>query len=88
MLTRARASGKHVKHAAVADGNSCDLQRAAHGLKGSAGNVGALGMQQLCIELEGLARRTDGVGGASELAARLDAEFVQVREAAAGLLMR
>lgn len=69
--------------AAAAAANATDLQRAAHGLKGSAGNVGALAMHRLCDELEQLGRLGAGVEDVPALVAHLDAAFALVREAAA-----
>ena len=42
--------------AAVAEKNADTMGRAAHKLKGSAGNFGAKPLQSLCLELEKLAR--------------------------------
>ncbi len=45
-----------ILEAAVAEGNTETMSRAAHKLKGSAGNFGARRLQSLCLELEQLAR--------------------------------
>lgn len=44
---------------ALAAGNIQDLQRAAHSLKGSAGNIGARRLFEVCRQLDDIARSGD-----------------------------
>jgi HPt (histidine-containing phosphotransfer) domain-containing protein len=66
--------------AAVAAADAAALERAAHGLKSSAANMGALGLASLCKQLETLGRNGQIVG-AAELAQKARAEFELVRQA-------
>ncbi len=58
---------------ATEGGDARTVERVAHTLKGSAGNMGAVGMAKICADLE-----TAGVSGLLDL---LDAEFLRVRQA-------
>jgi HPt (histidine-containing phosphotransfer) domain-containing protein len=54
------------------------LQNAAHTLKSSSANVGAMQLSALCRELESLGRSST-LAGAAERVAQVDAEFLRVR---------
>ena len=62
---------------AWANRNIQEVQRMAHSLKGSAGNIGATAMFDLCKELDQVGR-SGGVIDASGLVAALDDEFGKV----------
>ncbi len=63
---------------AVAQGDTETLRRAAHTLKGSSGNLGAVGLSTLCQELEAMAR--EGVlDGAAEKVTQAEAEYERVK---------
>ncbi|MBL8766083.1 MAG: Hpt domain-containing protein [Planctomycetes bacterium] len=64
--------------AAVAAGDAEGMERAAHGLKSSSANMGALGLASLCKQIEMLGRGGQ-VAGAAELVARSRSEFERVR---------
>ena len=64
--------------AAVATGDAEGMERAAHGLKSSSANMGALGLASLCKQIEMLGRGGQ-VAGAAELVARARSEFERVR---------
>lgn len=64
--------------AAVAAGDAEGMERAAHGLKSSSANMGALGLASLCKQIEMLGRGGQ-VAGAAELVARAGSEFERVR---------
>lgn len=57
--------------AALAAADSRSVADLAHSLKGSAGNVGAEDVHQLCLSIENLAR-DENLAAASELAGRLE----------------
>jgi CheY-like chemotaxis protein len=65
-------------HEAVARADVEALRRAAHGLKGSSSQIGAVQMARLCAELEGHVRTAD-LTGAAETLRRLDEAFGRVR---------
>ncbi|PLS84889.1 MAG: hypothetical protein CYG60_15530 [Actinobacteria bacterium] len=56
------------------------VERSAHTLKGSSGNMGATVMSRISSELQDAGRSGD-LTGARELLTRLQAEFGRVREA-------
>lgn len=58
-------------------GNAVELHRAAHSLKGSAGNIGAKDMLAVCRRLDELGKAGE-VSGAQGLVASLDAEYSRV----------
>jgi PAS domain S-box-containing protein len=64
---------------ALNNGGGTDLVHAAHKLKGSAANIGAVGAVAICSELEELGRSHQG--GGPELLARLEAELALVEKA-------
>ncbi len=63
---------------AVATGNAEALRIAAHTLKSSSANLGALRVRDACRELE-LQARAQQMAGAAEQLALLDSEFAAVR---------
>lgn len=58
------------------------LLKAAHTLKGSSGNMGAMALSGLCRRLEEEARKGGG-GDEAALLAQIEAEVLRVREALA-----
>lgn len=62
---------------AIAGGDSADLRREAHTLKGAAANMGALALQHLARELEE-AGRNGQLGPAPELLERIRVEAARV----------
>lgn len=64
---------------AVQRGDTLNLKRAAHGLKGSSGVVGAKSMAALCAELERRAA-DEQMKDIAQLAEELQSEFGRVRE--------
>jgi HPt (histidine-containing phosphotransfer) domain-containing protein len=67
---------------AVAEGQSEQLKRAAHNLKGSSNNLGARTMAALSADLEALGKQGT-VEGAAELIIRLEQEYRRVCQALA-----
>ncbi|HEX2108107.1 MAG TPA: response regulator, partial [Rubrobacteraceae bacterium] len=65
---------------AVEAGDAQSVERIAHTIKGSCGNMGAVGMETLCNELEQLGRSRD-LADAPALVSRLAEEFERVRAA-------
>ncbi len=59
-------------------GNAVELQRVAHSLKGSSGNIGANAMLAVCRLLDELGKSGD-VSSGSGLVESLDAEFARVK---------
>lgn len=70
--------------AAQASGDARGLERAAHGLKGAAGNIGALRLQALCHRLEDLGRL--GVAADPTVVLSLHEEFETLRQEITRLL--
>ena len=70
-------------HAGLKQQDAPELERVAHRLRGSSGNLGIRQMQALCMEIEETLRNgeMDSVG---MILTRLEAEFELVREALAG----
>ena len=64
---------------ATAAGDPAGFAAAAHTLKSSSAQVGAMGLSSLCKELETLGRE-DSCEGASELLDGITAEYESVRE--------
>lgn len=62
--------------AAAADAGA--LFRAAHSLKSPSGHLGAMGLMEICREVEGLARGGDLAGAVGRLGA-LESEYERVR---------
>lgn len=56
------------------------LERAAHTLKSSSANIGALGLSSICADLEALAR-TNEVANAADRNAAAASSFADVKEA-------
>lgn len=69
-----------VMQAALREHQAARLAETAHTLKGSSGNVGARGMQQLCDELQTLGR-ANALATAGARLARLETEFSWVQAA-------
>jgi two-component system, sensor histidine kinase and response regulator len=67
-------------HKAVTSGDADGARVAAHTLKSSSANVGALRVASVCKELEMLGR-SGSLEGAVEMAAALDAEFARAKTA-------
>ena len=65
-------------HEAVARADAEALRRAAHSLKGSSSQIGAVQIARLCAELEGQVRTAD-LTGAPDTLRRLDEAFDRVR---------
>jgi HPt (histidine-containing phosphotransfer) domain-containing protein len=65
---------------AVVAGDGRTLKFVAHTLKGTSGYLGARGLSQICLELEGVSA-TASPGAGLPLLDALDAEFVRVRAA-------
>ena len=63
--------------AAWREGNAVELQRAAHSLKGSSGNIGAHHMSDICAQLDERGRAGD-FNGARHLLDSLDEEYGRV----------
>jgi HPt (histidine-containing phosphotransfer) domain-containing protein len=59
-------------------GDAVAVQRAAHSLKGSAGNIGATGLLEVCRQLDELGRSGD-LSNAAPLVSALDAQFARVQ---------
>ena len=55
-----------------------ELGLAAHSFKGSSSNMGAVGLAELCQELEERARRRS-LSGIEDLINRIDAEYLEVQ---------
>jgi len=64
---------------AIEAGDAANLRREAHGLKGSAANVGGVGVRAICEHLERLGR-TGSVGGADQLFEGLSVEYGRLVE--------
>jgi len=63
------------------------MERAAHALKGSSGNLGARLLQDTCERLQLSTRKRD-LTTSAELAPRAEAQFADVRDALQGLQRR
>ena len=63
--------------AAWREGNAVELQRGAHSLKGSSGNIGARHMSDLCTQLDERGKAGD-FNGARHLLDLLDEEYGRV----------
>lgn len=66
-------------------GHAADVQRAAHSLKGSAGNIGAGDLLAVCRLIDERAKAGD-LTQMAELVARLDAEYGRVEAEIAELI--
>lgn len=67
---------------AIASGDPDEIRRAAHSFKGSASNMGAPVLTDLCRELEDRGHNGQTEGG-EELLKQIEQEFEQVRKALA-----
>lgn len=67
-------------HAALAAGNADEFRRAAHSLKSTSANFGAMTLSKMCKELEDLGK-TGAIEGAAEGLALTEAEYGRVRAA-------
>ncbi|MGC2062054.1 MAG: ATP-binding protein, partial [Thermodesulfovibrionales bacterium] len=67
-------------HKAVTEGSASEIQKAAHSLKSSSANVGAMQLSSLCKRLEAMGR-VNSTEGAGELLAGIDAEYRAVESA-------
>ena len=65
-------------------GNFDELRRAAHALKGSCGNVGALSLHETCAELEYKAKESDPEG-MEDLVVMTGQQLAEVSEAVRAL---
>ena len=74
-------------HQAIANDNSGQLRRAAHSLKSSSANIGALTLAQYCRDMEQLGRN-DTTTGAAALLADMEREFLAVKQALAAMLAK
>jgi len=64
-------------HKAIAAGDALAVQDKAHSLKSSSGNMGALQLSQICLQLEKMGQAKD-LTQAKAVAQSLDQEFKQV----------
>lgn len=71
--------------AACEAGDAVEVYKAAHSLKGSAGNIGAKTLLAVCRQLDDRGRAGD-LTGSEHLVDALDAEFAKVEVAIRGLL--
>jgi two-component system sensor histidine kinase/response regulator len=71
----------------LSEGDSDALERMAHTLKGASANVGAIGLADVCADLETRARQAQ-LTDAAELVEQFDAEFNRVRTALEVVLLR
>lgn len=65
---------------AVESGDADGVERTAHSLKGSSGNIGASRMSEICNELQNVGA-SGNLARAPEVLEQLEAEFVRVRPA-------
>jgi HPt (histidine-containing phosphotransfer) domain-containing protein len=70
--------------ASIAAQDLAAMQTVAHGLKGSAASIGALGFAAVARELEFLAKAGSG-DSAAALLARMRAQFAELEEVCAGV---
>lgn len=64
-------------HKAIAASDALGVQEKAHSLKSSSGNMGALQLSQICLQLEKMGQAKD-LSQAKTVAQSLDREFKQV----------
>jgi two-component system sensor histidine kinase/response regulator len=67
-------------------GDMVSLLRAAHTLKSSSANVGAIGLSELCRKIEGKARAGEQVAAGDPLLPKFEGEFRSVQEALTAIL--
>ena len=82
LLEMALETGKKHRRAleeGLSTGDAQVVARAAHGIKGSAGNIGANAVYRLATELDARAR-TGNLDGARERADAIDAAYARVAE--------
>jgi two-component system sensor histidine kinase/response regulator len=63
---------------AAKEGNAKDMEKAAHSLKGSSGNIGARALWAICEKIEDLARKNDTASAAAPIGV-LAEEFEKLR---------
>lgn len=80
MALQTGAKHRRLLEQGVADGDAGVVARAAHGIKGSAGNIGALRVQSLAVDLDERAR-AGNLDGARERVVAIAAEYDRVAEA-------
>ena len=66
-------------HAAINTHNAAQVRAVAHSFKGSALNLSASGLTQLCRMLETMGRE-EKLEGAAEVLVRIEAEFARVQQ--------
>lgn len=66
-------------HTAIADNNAAQVRAVAHSFKGSALNLSASGLTQLCGRLEVMGREAQ-LAGAAQVLAEIEAEFARVQQ--------
>jgi HPt (histidine-containing phosphotransfer) domain-containing protein len=82
LLEMALETGKKHRRAleeGLVAGDAAVVARAAHGIKGSAGNIGANVVYRLAVELDERAR-AGNLDGAGERVAAIDAAYARVAE--------
>jgi HPt (histidine-containing phosphotransfer) domain-containing protein len=70
---------------AAEKGDAASLLRAAHTLKSSSANVGALGLSELCRKMEGMVRAGEPLAAGDPLLSEFEGEFRSVRKALAAI---
>jgi signal transduction histidine kinase/CheY-like chemotaxis protein len=70
---------------AAEKGDAASLLRAAHTLKSSSANVGALGLSELCRKIEGMVRAGEPLAAGDPLLSEFEGEFRSVRKALAAI---
>jgi len=71
----------------VAQGDTLSLEQAAHSLKSSTSNVGAVTLAMLCRELESMGQAND-LANTHTLLKQVETEYEQVRKALATMVTR
>ncbi|MCL6271481.1 Hpt domain-containing protein [Sansalvadorimonas sp. 2012CJ34-2] len=71
---------------ALSGSNAEDFQRAAHSFKSSSANIGAFGLQTICLELETMGKENSLGEPTRELISKAESEFASVQTALNGFL--